>query len=361
MSSARLLMLAVEMFGIASMARLSMQALQAAQRRIAPRRRSVALIASPESLCMLPQLMRMRGQGYRLVVVYDTAAPEGAVCAGLPVINRFETLRVLVRHRAIDELWLLGPLHQSQQAGHFVRTFRHDFVNIRFIPDLRDFSLAHSGAALAPGLPVIDLAAAGGHRHWQSGKRLFDVLFAAAALLALAPLLAAIAVAVRLDSPGPALFRQKRMGADGRCFEIYKFRSMRAHTETAGTLTQARRHDPRVTAVGGLLRRTSLDELPQFINVLMGQMSLVGPRPHALQHDDLYKELVHDYMYRYRIKPGITGWAQVNGLRGEIDSVDKVVARVAHDLHYIQNRSMAMDLKILVMTFYKGFVHQNAY
>ncbi|MCC4595770.1 exopolysaccharide biosynthesis polyprenyl glycosylphosphotransferase [Xanthomonas campestris pv. phormiicola] len=354
-------MLAVEAFGMASMARLSMQALHAAQRRIVPRRRSVALVASPESVCLLPRLLRMRGHGYRLAAVYDAGAPEGGLCAGLPVVNRFQTLRVLVRQRAIDELWLLGPLHQSQQAADFVRAFRHDFVDIRFIPDLRDFALAQSAAALAPGLPVIDLAAAARHAHWQGGKRLFDVLFAAAALLALSPLMGAIAVAVRLDSPGPSLFRQKRMGADGRCFEICKFRTMRAHAEAAGTLTQARRHDPRVTTVGRFLRRTSLDELPQFINVLKGQMSLVGPRPHALQHDDLYKDLVHDYMYRYRIKPGITGWAQVHGLRGEIDSIDKVVARVAHDLHYIQHRSMAMDLKIIAMTLYKGFVHKNAY
>lgn len=356
-----LLMLAVEAFGVASMARLSMQALGVAQRKIVTRRRSVALVASPESVCPLPQLVGMRSHGYRLVAVYDAAAPEGGVCAGLPVVTRFETLRVLIRQRVIDELWLLGPLHQLQQAGDLVRTFRHDFVDIRFIPDLRDFALAQSGAALAPRLPVIDLAAVARHAHWQCGKRLFDVLFATGALLVLSPLMCVIAVAVRLGSPGPSLFRQKRMGADGRCFEIYKFRTMRVHAEAAGTLTQARRHDPRVTAVGSFLRRTSLDELPQLINVLKGQMSLVGPRPHALQHDDLYKDLVHDYIYRYRIKPGITGWAQVNGLRGEVDSIDKVVARVAYDLHYIQNCGMAMDLKILAMTLYKGFVHKNAY
>ena len=177
----------------------------------------------------------------------------------------------------------------------------------------------------------------------------------------LAPLLALIALAIRIDSPGLALFLQQRMGADGRRFTIYKFRTMRVHSEGPGTLSQARRNDARVTRLGRLLRRTSLDELPQFLNVLKGQMSVVGPRPHALPHDNQYKELVRDYMYRYRIKPGITGWAQVNGLRGEIDCLEKMSERVAHDLHYIQHRTLALDLKIVAMTVHKGLVHRNAY
>ena len=192
-------------------------------------------------------------------------------------------------------------------------------------------------------------------------KFVFDRLFALGALAALAPLMLVIAAMVKLSSPGPVFFRQKRKGIDGHQFEIYKFRSMKVHAETAGKVTQATRGDPRITAVGAFLRRTSLDELPQFINVLKGEMSVVGPRPHALEHDDIYKNLVRGYMQRYRIKPGITGWAQVNGFRGETDRVEKMRDRVRFDLHYMQNWSFTLDLKIVAMTMWKGFAGQNAY
>ena len=182
-----------------------------------------------------------------------------------------------------------------------------------------------------------------------------------AVLVLLTPLLLAIAIAVKCSSPGPVLFRQRRKGVDGHQFEIFKFRTMRVHKEAPGQLTQAGRHDKRITRVGAFLRRTSLDELPQFFNVLLGQMSVVGPRPHALEHDDLYKNLVDGYMYRYRIKPGITGWAQVNGYRGETTRVEKMEARVKFDLFYIQNWSFWFDIKIVLITMFKGFINRNAY
>jgi putative colanic acid biosynthesis UDP-glucose lipid carrier transferase len=156
-------------------------------------------------------------------------------------------------------------------------------------------------------------------------------------------------------------FAQERKGIDGHTFRIYKFRSMTVHQESAGQLTQAAKHDVRITKIGAFLRRTSLDELPQFYNVLMGQMSVVGPRPHALEHDDLYKDLVYGYMHRYRIKPGITGWAQVNGYRGATRKVEKMEARVKFDLFYIHNWSFWFDIKIVLITLFKGFVNRNAY
>ena len=170
-----------------------------------------------------------------------------------------------------------------------------------------------------------------------------------------------VAAAVRLTSTGPVIFRQRRVGRDGREFEIYKFRSMKVHQETAGHVTQAKKGDKRVTRVGAFLRRTSLDELPQFINVLRGEMSVVGPRPHALEHDDIYKDLVKGYMYRYRIKPGITGWAQVNGFRGETDRIEKMMGRVKLDLYYMQHWTFGLDMKIVAMTLWKGFAGANAY
>lgn len=166
---------------------------------------------------------------------------------------------------------------------------------------------------------------------------------------------------MKLSSRGPILFRQRRKGADGRVFTIYKFRSMRVHTEEAGVLSQATRGDSRVTRVGAFLRRTSLDELPQFFNVLRGDMSVVGPRPHALEHDDLYRKVVSGYIHRYRIKPGITGWAQVNGLRGETDRIEKMEARVAHDLYYLGNWSFGLDMRIIAATIFRGLRSANAY
>ena len=180
-------------------------------------------------------------------------------------------------------------------------------------------------------------------------KRAFDVVFSAGALVALAPVLAVIALAVRLESPGPALFRQRRYGLNGGSIVVYKFRSMRV-LEDGAQVTQARRDDDRVTRVGRFLRRWSLDELPQFINVLQGRMSVVGPRPHAVAHNEQYRRLIGGYMLRHKVKPGITGWAQVNGLRGETDTLDKMRARIEYDLDYLRNWSLELDLRIVART-----------
>ena len=167
-------------------------------------------------------------------------------------------------------------------------------------------------------------------------------------------------MAVKLTSKGPILFKQYRTGANGQDFKVYKFRSMVVHDEEDGKVTQAKRGDSRITPVGAFMRRTSLDELPQFINVLQGRMSIVGPRPHALAHNEHYKTLVESYMQRHMVKPGITGWAQVNGFRGETDTIDKMANRVEYDLYYIENWSVWFDLKIILLTILKGFIHKNA-
>jgi exopolysaccharide biosynthesis polyprenyl glycosylphosphotransferase len=171
----------------------------------------------------------------------------------------------------------------------------------------------------------------------------------------------AIAIAVKVSSTGPVFFTQKRKGASGIPFLIYKFRTMRIHVEEAGVIRQATRNDPRVTRVGAFLRRTSLDELPQFLNVLRGEMSVVGPRPHATEHDNQYQKIVDGYIHRYRIKPGITGWAQVNGYRGETDRIEKMQGRVEHDLYYLRNWSFALDIRIVIATIMNGLIHRNAY
>ncbi|BBH32127.1 undecaprenyl-phosphate glucose phosphotransferase [Pseudomonas sp. St290] len=151
------------------------------------------------------------------------------------------------------------------------------------------------------------------------------------------------------------------MGINGKHFKVYKFRSMVVHNESGGDVTQASRNDSRVTRIGAFLRRTSLDELPQFFNVLQGRMSIVGPRPHALAHNEYYKDLVESYMQRHKVKPGITGWAQVSGYRGETDTLDKMQKRVEYDLWYIDNWSLWIDMKIIFLTVFKGFVNKNAF
>ena len=192
-------------------------------------------------------------------------------------------------------------------------------------------------------------------------KEVFDRLFALAALLLLSPLLLVLACAIKLTSEGPVLFRQLRMGQGGRPFHVYKFRSMRVHAEPDGRLTQATRDDPRITPIGRLMRRTSLDELPQFFNVLRGEMSVVGPRPHALAHHDLYLRRLPGYLHRHGMKPGITGWAQIHGCRGETDSDDKMARRILLDLHYIRHWSFWLDLKIICWTALHGWTDRNAY
>ncbi len=191
-------------------------------------------------------------------------------------------------------------------------------------------------------------------------KRLFDMTAAAVFLLAAWPVFPVVALAIRLDSPGPAFFRQQRCGLGGRMFTIYKFRTMRADQCDAAGGPQATRNDPRVTRVGRFLRRTSLDELPQVWNILRGEMSWVGPRPHAVEHARHFAQTVPNYLRRYAVKPGLTGWAQVNGQRGETPRTEQIHSRIRYDLDYIRRQSLAMDLRILLMTF-GVLMHRSAY
>jgi len=191
-------------------------------------------------------------------------------------------------------------------------------------------------------------------------KRASDIVLASLILLLLTPVLLAVGLAVKLGSPGPVIFRQRRYGLDGQEIVVYKFRSMRV-MDDGDTIRQASRNDDRVTPIGAFLRRTSLDELPQFINVLQGRMSIVGPRPHAVAHNEFYRSLIKSYMVRHKVKPGITGWAQVNGYRGETDSLEKMEGRIRYDLDYLRNWSLRLDLYIIFRTIKLVFRDSSAY
>src|SRR6201991_3440099 len=341
--------------------------------------KAVAIVGSvPYGKFLIEQIRARPEAGFMPLVVYtedgahnrrrDDPADDPALqeqppveLDGVPVGRDYANLVQTMRANAVRELWMALPMSKERTIHRFVTEFRNDFVNIRFIPDVRSLTLFNQPMVDLLGVPAINLAASPITDLRVLPKRVFDRLFALCALTALSPVMVVIALFVKLSSPGPVFFRQKRKGIDGNEFEIYKFRSMKMHKEEAGKITQATRRDPRITAVGAFLRRTSLDELPQFINVLRGEMSVVGPRPHALEHDDIYKDLVKGYMHRYRIKPGITGWAQINGYRGETDRIEKMMGRVKLDLYYMQHWTCCLDMKIVVLSFWKGFVGSNAY
>ncbi len=298
--------------------------------------------------------------GFRPWAVYDLQRGSGCK-ARVPTFTEHKEFARYVREQNIGEVWLALPLTEERAILRLVDEFRNDLVNIRFMPDVRALALFEGSVSSLLDQPTINLAASPLPPNAMVKKDLFDRLFALCALLAISPILIACAIAVKLSSRGPVFFKQQRKGADGRVFTIYKFRTMRLHEKKAGVLEQAKRDDPRITRVGGFLRRTSLDELPQFFNVLCGDMSVVGPRPHALEHDDQYQHVVSGYIHRYRIKPGITGWAQVNGFRGETDRLEKMEGRVEHDLYYLRNWSFGLDVRIILATIFKGMLHHNAY
>lgn len=331
-------------------------------RRSGRNQRSVALVGSVTyTKALLARIKHAPQAGFRPLCILDEQGSSTTQIGGLPVFSDFDVLVRFVRQRLVHEIWLALPLTEEHSIVRCLHEFRNDFVNIRFLPDIHSLPLFNHSLVDVLGVPAINLAASPITDIEILPKLIFDRLFALVVLVMLSPLFFVIGLLIKCTSKGPVFFKQKRKGLDGRDFTIYKFRSMKMHAEVQGQLTQARKSDPRITRVGAFLRKSSLDELPQFINVLRGEMSVVGPRPHALEHDNFYKNLVSGYMHRYRIKPGITGWAQINGHRGETDQVEKMAARVKFDLFYIQHWSFWLDLKIVWMTMYKGFVSKNAY
>jgi putative colanic acid biosynthesis UDP-glucose lipid carrier transferase len=251
-------------------------------------------------------------------------------------------------------------LHADKRIQQIVEQLGDTTLDVYLVPDLIFMNLIHGKLSNVGDIDTISVFESP-HLGLQNYiKRSFDIVFSALALVALIPVFLMIAVAIKLTSKGPILFRQDRYGLDGKKIGVYKFRSMKV-LENSDIVTQATKNDPRVTPVGAFLRKTSLDELPQFVNVLKGQMSVVGPRPHAVAHNEHYRNKVAFYMLRHKVKPGITGWAQINGWRGETDTLEKMQKRVEFDLAYIRNWSLWWDIQIIVKTVFKGFGGKNVY
>ena len=293
--------------------------------------------------------------GVRVVAFYDDA-PElrGAVVEGVAVKGPVDDLREHLRGDRIDQVWIALPLRAGDRVARLLQELLPLNVKVRFVPDIFGFQLLNHSFTEVCGLPVVNIAESPLSGLKGAIKWLEDKVIALVILAIISPLLALIAIGVKLDSPGPVLFRQRRGGLDNREIVVWKFRTMAVHDEKAvGDVPQARKDDPRITRFGAFLRRTSLDELPQFINVVRGDMSIVGPRPHPLWLNDYHRDKIPRYMLRSWIKPGITGWAQICGWRGETDELWKMDMRVQHDLYYIEHWSVGFDLYIILMTLFR--------
>ncbi|HJW57780.1 MAG TPA: undecaprenyl-phosphate glucose phosphotransferase [Burkholderiaceae bacterium] len=298
--------------------------------------------------------------GYEVKAVHADAEDAMYLDDTMMRIESLGAISDFMASNQVDEIWITLPMCASAQLRQLQYLLRNALVDIRWMPDTLSMQMLSSRMIDFLGFPAVDLNQPVSNGMSGIVKNLFDKIFALITLVLLAPLFAVIAVCIKSSSPGPVFFTQPRLGLNGKKFNVYKFRSMKVHQEH-GTVTQATQNDPRLTKIGQFIRRTSLDELPQFINVLKGEMSVVGPRPHALQHNEMYKDLLEVYMLRHRVKPGITGWAQIHGYRGETDTVDKMAKRVQFDLHYIQNWSLWMDVRIIIWTAFKGWTGKNAY
>ena len=275
--------------------------------------------------------------------------------------NGISDLIALSRLFRIDEVIVAVSSKQDDAIDATIRKLGIIPANVRLCPDMPKTAIVMRDAGIMFGQPVMTIY----HRPlsgWNRvAKRMEDLVIGSIALVVVAPLMAVVAVLIKLDSPGPVFFRQQRPGFNNNIVLVYKFRTMFHQQAPEGQIRQAQRNDPRVTRIGRFLRRSSIDELPQIFNVLQGGMSLVGPRPHAIAHNDQYAALIDDYLGRHRVQPGITGWAQVNGLRGETETLDKMRARVEHDLVYIDSWSIFLDLRILFLTIFLPLFDRNAY
>ncbi|WP_435607638.1 undecaprenyl-phosphate glucose phosphotransferase [Pseudomonas knackmussii] len=284
----------------------------------------------------------------------------GASRVKLPISGGLEDLVEQARAGEIDRVYITLPMRSEARIKWLVNQLSDTTASVYIVPDVFVFELLHARSQNINGVPTISIFDSPMTGANTVIKRMEDVILSALIMCLIAVPMLLISAAVKLSSPGPVFFRQKRYGIDGRPIEVWKFRSMRV-MENGADVVQATRGDDRITPVGAFLRRTSLDELPQFINVLLGDMSIVGPRPHAVAHNEEYRGQISSYMLRHKVKPGITGWAQINGWRGETDTLDKMQKRIEHDLAYIHNWSLWWDLKIVFLTVFKGFVHKNAY
>ena len=326
----------------------------------------VVVGANAQSLKAVAHIAENPWTGYRIEAVFDNIASD---CLSLPegrtLDGEISDVGGWIEERRnsgnpISEVWMALPLSAADTIAELMNELRDSSVDICLLPD--DFGRQLIGGSISniAEMPIVNISDIRLPASAELFKRVFDRLISFVALLVLSPLLLAIAVAIKLDSPGPILFKQRRYGMGGREIDVWKFRSMNV-MENDHSVKQATRNDVRVTRVGAFLRRNSLDELPQFVNVLQGRMSIVGPRPHAVSQNEEFRQKIDGYMMRHKIKPGITGWAQINGWRGETDTLEKMEKRLQFDLEYIRIWSVWLDLRIIFLTVVSGLRGKDVY
>ena len=275
-------------------------------------------------------------------------------------VGQCKDVAEFVRRHAVNAIYIALPMSNAPRIEEMLNEFRDTTASIYFVPDIFAFDLVQARCIEINGIPMLAICDTPFHGMNGVKKRAIDIVLSSTALLLTWPLMLAIAIAVKITSSGPVLFKQRRYGLHGEEIRVYKFRTMTV-CEDGPLVVQAAKQDGRITAVGRFLRRTSLDELPQLFNVLQGRMSFVGPRPHAVAHNEIYRKLISGYMIRHKVRPGMTGWAQVHGLRGETTAVEQMRLRVQYDLDYLRNWSLWLDLKILFKTMLIVLRRGNAY
>jgi putative colanic acid biosynthesis UDP-glucose lipid carrier transferase len=324
-------------------------------------RRALVVGAGPVGVRVAGALQSSAAIGVEFVGFFDDRHADRVADEARP--NLLGTLQDVAEHVArhgIRDVYLTLPLGLQPRLVQLLESLQDTTVSLFFVPDVLGLTIIQGRLQDLAGMPVVGIRETPFTGINALFKRAIDIALASLILVLASPLMLALAIGVKLGSPGPVIFRQQRTGLDGEPIVVYKFRSMTTQ-EDGADVHQATREDPRVTRFGHFIRRTSLDELPQFVNVLQGRMSIVGPRPHALAQNELYSHLIKAYMARHKVKPGITGWAQVNGLRGETHTLIEMQRRVEYDLDYLRNWSVALDLQIIARTLRLVFSDPRAY
>ncbi len=325
------------------------------------RRRAVIVGANHLGIELAQRFKSDHALGIDLTGYFDDRTHDRTELApGQAALGKLCDVPAYINRNGIDLVYITLPMAAQPRTLALLDALRDTTASVYFVPDIFVSDLIQARVDHIQGMPIVALTETPTLGISGIGKRISDVVLALAIIALVWPLMLATAIGVKLSSPGPIIFKQRRYGLDGREIQIYKFRSMKV-CEDGGQINQAMRADPRITRFGGFIRRTSLDELPQFINVLQGRMSVVGPRPHAVAHNEQYRKLIKGYMLRHKVKPGVTGWAQVNGLRGETETLDKMRARIQYDIDYIRNWSLSFDLLIIAKTLIVIWRDRNAY
>lgn len=296
--------------------------------------------------------------GYYVRGILDDTMPHGMEYRGIKVLGSIDNLHIILPQNRLDEIVITLGLSEYHKLERIVGMCEKSGVHTKFIPDYNNIIPTKPYTEDIQGIPVINIrhVPLNNTLNWIA-KRMMDIFGSLFAIVLFSPVMLIVAVTIKVMDPGPLIFKQERIGLKNKPFYMYKFRSMVMQSESDEEKGWTRKDDPRVTPIGHFIRKTSIDELPQLFNILKGDMSLVGPRPERPQFVEKFKEEIPRYMIKHQVRPGLTGWAQVNGYRGDTS----IRGRIECDLYYIENWTLGLDLKIIILTFFKGFINKNAY